>query len=586
MSSDVGLSNLINDLFGGVVLQICSGKLFQNDIEYRNNLRGVIYTNLKLFGDEKIETQAGVMLPTSSLGASTAIVYELEELVESTGNPDQRGILISSGVDSYISDFSAILSFALNCTASTNYELTNRLISDQKGLSTLSKPKDVVKQVFNKEIFCQPHDIEHLTSFTNQLIGLERKVFLGVMRAIRTYVTAMHRIADDLELAYTLLVASLESITQDFDNHKITWQDFDEKKRKTIDLALAEASESTSNKVKDALTKGEYASIARRFNSFSINHVKPSFYRDEAIGVINPISKLDLPKALSNAYKARSGYVHSLQKLPTLLVHSVPHSDTCRIKNSTWLTIQGLSRLTRHIITNFVYSQGTVEREKYNYHLERTGIIQAPLAPQYWLNNMSFYEGSGNKKLEGFLNQLAECTLSRGNAQLTDIREMLTAVEGQYHDFKNKDKRPYAALYTLFNGVLSDDEKMKGSNRFTQRVENTFLKPSPEALILNLLFCNTPDWTVEQHYECLHQYLKTRDNKNCFRMPSVYESGMVLDLAERYRLAGNIDVSLDLITLAVENHPDHENLRHFEAAYNKETQTISWREIMFPKKEE
>ncbi|CAK2384598.1 hypothetical protein VCRA2116O372_70066 [Vibrio crassostreae] len=50
---------LINDLQGTIVLQICSGKLFQNDIEYRNSLRGVIYTNLKLFGDDKIETLAG-----------------------------------------------------------------------------------------------------------------------------------------------------------------------------------------------------------------------------------------------------------------------------------------------------------------------------------------------------------------------------------------------------------------------------------------------------------------------------------------------------------------------------------------------
>lgn len=582
----MGVSTLINDLLVAIVLQICSGKLFQNDIEYRNNLRGVIYTNLKLFGDEKIETQAGVILPTSSLGSSTAIVYELEELVESTGNPDQAGILVSSGVDPYISDFSVILSYALNCTASTSYELTNRLLSDQKGLSTFSKPKDVVKRVFDKEIFCQSHDIEHLISFTNQLIGLERKVFLGVMRAIRTYVTAMHRIADDLELAYTLLVASLESITQDFDNHEITWQDYDEKKRKTIDLALAEASESTSNNVREALIKGEYVSIARRFNHFSIKHVKPSFYRDEAIGAINPISKLDLHKALSNAYKARSGYVHNLQKLPALLVNSVPHSDTCRIKNSTWLTIQGLSRLTRHIITNFVYSQNIVKREKYNYHLERTGTIQVPLAPQYWMNSMRFYEGSGNIKLEGFLSQLAEHALSRGNTKLTDIREMLTAAEGQYHDFKNKDKRPYAALYILFSGVLSDDEKMTNSKRFIQRVEKEFLKPSPEALILNLLFCSTPDWTVEQHYECLHQYLKARDNKNCFRIPSVYESGLILDLAERYRLARNIDVSLELISLAVENHPDHENLRHFEAACSKETQIINWKEIMFPSKEE
>lgn len=577
---------LINHLQGTIVLQICSGKLFQNDIEYRNSLRGIIYTNLKLFGDDKVETLAGGIQPTSHLGSSTAVVYELEELIESTGHPGQLGTLVSSGVDPYISDFSVILSYALNCTASTNYELTNRLISDQRGLSTLSKPKDLVKRVFDKEIYCQPDDIEHLVNFTNQLIGLERKVFLGVMRAIRTYVTAMHRIADDLDLAYTLLVASLESIAQDFDKHEMTWQDYDEKKRKAIDLALAEASERTSNSVKEALIESEYSSIARRFNSFSRRNVKPSFYRDEAIGVINPVSKLDLPKALSNAYKARSGYVHNLRKLPTLLVNSIPHSDTCRIHNSTWLTIQGLSRLTRHVITNFVYSQSTVERETYDYHHERIGIVQYPLAPQYWINSMAFYEGSGSKKLEGFLSQLANFALSRGNTKLTDIREMLASVEKQYHDLKNKDKMPYAALYMLFNGVVSEAEKMKNSERFTRRVEKEFLRPSPEALIINLLFCKTPDWSLEQHHECLQQYLKTRDNKNCFRVPQLYESGIILDLAERYRLAGNTDVPLELISLAVENYPDSENLRHFEGDCRKEILIIDWREIMFSQKDE
>ncbi len=569
-----------------IVLQICSGKLFQNDIEYRNNLRGVIYTNLKLLGDEKIETQAGSILPTSSFGPSLAVIYELEELIESTGNSGQPGSLLSSGVDSYMSDFAVILSFVLNCTASTDHELTNRLISDQKGISTFLKPKDVVKRVFDKEIFCQFDDVELLINFTYQLIGLKRKVFLGVMRAIRTYVTAMHRIADDLDLAYTLFVASLESITQNFDNYEVTWQDYDEIKRKAVDLALAKTSDSTANNVRKALIEGEYTSIARRFSNFAMKHVQSSFYRDEAIGVINPISKLDLPQALSNAYKARSGYVHSLQKLPTLLTNSISYSDTCRIKNSTWLTIQGFSRLARHIMINFVYSQSTVDREKYNYGHERTGVIQVPLAPQFWINDTNFYEGSGHKKLEGFLNQLAQFALSRGNQKLTDIREMLTAFEKQYHDLKNRDKRSYAALYLLFNGVLSDDDKMKSSKKFRLRLEKKFINPSPEALILNLLFCTTPNWTIEQHYECLYQYLRSRNNKDCFRMPLVYESGIILVLAERYRESGNIDVTLELISTAVENNPSHESLRLFETSYNKSgTVTINWRNIIFPNKE-
>lgn len=44
------------------MLQICSGKMFQREIEYRNNLRGVLYTNLRLSRDKRLETDAGSLL--------------------------------------------------------------------------------------------------------------------------------------------------------------------------------------------------------------------------------------------------------------------------------------------------------------------------------------------------------------------------------------------------------------------------------------------------------------------------------------------------------------------------------------------
>ena len=46
-----------------VMLQIASGKLFANKPAQRNELRGVVYTNLQLYGREPIETVAGRLLP-------------------------------------------------------------------------------------------------------------------------------------------------------------------------------------------------------------------------------------------------------------------------------------------------------------------------------------------------------------------------------------------------------------------------------------------------------------------------------------------------------------------------------------------
>ncbi|AIY36974.1 hypothetical protein BA71_02154 [Acinetobacter baumannii LAC-4] len=59
------------------MLQICTGKLFTRDIEYRNNLKGIIYTNLKLFRDEKIQTKAGTILSVENAGGPNTVIYEI-----------------------------------------------------------------------------------------------------------------------------------------------------------------------------------------------------------------------------------------------------------------------------------------------------------------------------------------------------------------------------------------------------------------------------------------------------------------------------------------------------------------------------
>ena len=106
------------------MLQIASGKLFANKPAQRNELRGVVYTNLQLYGREPIETVAGRLLPTSSLGVPNSAVYELTELIE---DPLVPGAVASHGIDPYISDFADIVSFVLNVTCTPDAEVTSRL---------------------------------------------------------------------------------------------------------------------------------------------------------------------------------------------------------------------------------------------------------------------------------------------------------------------------------------------------------------------------------------------------------------------------------------------------------------------------
>lgn len=564
------------------MLQISSGKLYQNGIGRENALTGVIYTNLRIFTEKRIETAAGSILPISHLNNSLALIYEFTEKMEK--QKVGPGVLVSHCIEPYISDFSAILSFALNCIATPDHDLANRLKSSQRGLSTPAPPNNIVNRFFDSEIILKPNEESHLVAFIEHLIGLKREHYLGVMRAIRTYVTGMHRIADDLELAYTLIVASIESMAQDFDGHDSTWDDLDQRKRKLLDEALKEAEICTASKVKAAILEIEHTSLSKRFRTFATQNISESFFREEAEGLNNPIARSDLANGLKQAYVARSKYIHNLQQLPKLLTLGNLTSETIRIDSQTWFSLQGISRLARHAITEFVFKQPTVESEVYDYSLERSGIVMAPMAPQYWVGNAdNIKRDSGAKRLEGFLQQFSQHLLSPKNSTITDLQPVLSKVESLLHQMKKHERLPFVTLYFLFNGLLSEENRMKGIGDVEKRFIGELKDPSPESLVYHFLFEQVPGWELPVHRELIMTYFKARDNRGKIRIPRVFEAGVILALAERYRLEGHYEDAKEQVSFALENYPESIALRRFEEKYIVDkTIKIIWGEILLP----
>ena len=95
------------------MLQIATGKLFTKPSCRENLLRGMLYTNAILAREGVIKTAAGRLFPSSSYSIRPAVlVYELTERMEEERG---TGVLISSGVEPYLQDYSVIVSFALDC---------------------------------------------------------------------------------------------------------------------------------------------------------------------------------------------------------------------------------------------------------------------------------------------------------------------------------------------------------------------------------------------------------------------------------------------------------------------------------------
>ncbi len=567
------------------MLQIATGKLFSRPVGWENLLRGTLYTNANIEPELVVETAAGKLIPSSRSSIQpTVLVYEMQERMEA--EEKAPGVLVSCTAEPYLSDFAAVTSFALNCVCSPDIDLARRLTSGKKGLATHASPHQFVSRFFEPELWCKPEEVAFLQAFVGQLIGLPRQTYLGVMRTIRTYINGMHRIADDLELAYTLLVASVESLAQDFDGHESDWASYDERKRQAVDEALTGADETVAQRVRDALLTVEHTALARRFREFVIANTSPEYFRDASLVPGQALSSTDITESLVMAYQARSKYVHQLMRLPAVVVLGHGYGETVLHERRAYLTLQGLSRLMRNVIIEFVASQPSLDREPYpRYYLERTNIIQLRMAPQYWVGNV---EGdllsAGPSKLEGFLEQLVPCQLGEEGAVLTDLRPVFSAAADVVLGAKREPRLPYLALYTLFNMVVPVEQRAPIPEGIEKLIQQDLLQPSPEALLVHTVAGKVPGWTLEVHDQTIESYFKRRGRPSGLRFPRFYEAAVTLDLAERYRLEGDILNCRRLVALAVESHPGHQRLVELEASINLNT-PIRGADVLLPRSE-
>jgi hypothetical protein len=560
------------------MLQINSGKLYQTGVGRTNALRGVLYTNLVLAGldDAPIETLAGTLLQTELLGDPGTLVYQLTERLE-----DGRmapGVLVSHGVKPYLNDFSYVVSFALNVTCTIDHDLTARLLGNRRSAQMFTPPSKLIKRVFDKEIWCRPEDSAFLKQFVQNLIGLRRVSFLAAMKAIRTYVTALHRVADDLELAYTLLVVAIESLAQGFGEFTGTWADFEESKRHKIDAALASGDAATADRVRAALVEIEHLALARRFREFALAHIEPSYYREPGrVGVLGP---LDTRDALREAYSLRSGYVHALEQLPDMLSIERSFSESLRVDHRTLFTLEGLSRLARHIILEFVKRQPKVETEVYDYTRERFGIVQAEFAPEYWIGRPETLQPErGRKHLEAFLEQFAGHLVA--GTPITTLKDVLPRIEQLLPDATKKQRCPLIVLYCLYNNIVPEADRANDYRNIVRRYHDELAEPTVEGLALHLLLDKTPAWPVTTHGEVYERYFDQRNRWNGFRMPSLFEAGSGLALAERLRSDGEASAARAVLKTAAENAAGQMSLVEFENSFDPAV-AIDWRRILLP----
>jgi len=567
------------------MLQIITEKFYPPGERYETLHRAVFYTNYRLLREDKLETSLAMLRPATGFDGLAALTCEIVEKIEKHPNGPQPGVMISTGGAALLNDYAAVVSFVLNITCTPDPNLARRLLSTERpNLGSEEVPSELIQRTFDKQVMGNASDEQALSPFVKQLVGLKRKQFEGAMRAIRRYVIGTHRISDDLSLAYSLFVMSVESLAQRFDGHIAEWSDYEQGKRSKIDHALEGATLETAVKVRNAVLANEHVAAARRFRDFALTHIAPSFFREEANHARGPINRTDLAIALQQAYSIRSGYVHTLKEVPRQLnVKGFP--EAIDVEGKATLTFAGLARVARHIIMQFIERGETVEREQFSYRRAFPNIVSLPLAPEYWINQTNgFTCAHGPSRLTAFLGQWTAAVLLRQpSAKVTDIRALLSKIEEIVPGLTEASQRlPLLTIYFLFHRLIPPEECLPKFEEM-KRFATDFNEPSVESFVAHVLTEQQPAWTLEQ-FERLHDgYFKTSRTTNATRVGLVLEAAFSLYLAELNRASGFEARARELIAFATESCPAHGNLRAFEAALSNEgLSEICWYKILLP----
>lgn len=567
------------------MLQISTGKFFDTDNLYVTIHRGVVYTNYRL--DHPIETIAGTLRPLAVGGSISGMLYEGQERVEKVRPDGTPEFMISVGGDHLLQDFAAVSSFALRIIATPDPDLARRLTQSHRlPLGVARRANEYVGRVFADDIPQAPNDGEILAAFVRTLIGLERTSYEAAMRAIRRWVSGLHRIGDDVSLAYTLLVASIESLGQRFDGFVPEWDDYDPTKRRAVDAALqrTDASFDTRIAVRAALLDAEHAALGRRFRQFAIAHLTPAYTREEAVGELLPARRRDLPKMLERAYRFRSAYVHELQELPRRLTLAPGLQDVFLIAGEPTLTVHGLARLARHVITTFVHRARQVEREPFAYRSSLPNIVKVPLADSFWLHYASGYSHrTARRYLSGFLGELTGALLRPGSP-VTGMPDVMAAIERTLPGVAKPSQRlPMLVLYLLYHRCYRPPEPRAGCEEFVRRHATLLEAPSMEALLAHLLLQVPVTWSPAVLLKLLDECERPPVRTDRLEIPRELEAGAMLLVAEACRVHREREMAREAIRRASESLPGHPEIIELEqTAEDRDLPSIDWLAIVFP----
>ena len=552
------------------MLQIVTGMYFREGVRLNSTVhRAVLYTNREFLGSEEIGLPVGKLLPSSGFQPVSTVTVSVTEHLEALLPDGRQDILISSGGTELIDDLADVLSFALNAVFSRDHDLVHRLVPGSPQHRSRWSAASQLRGTFDPLLAVTDAEVEDVRSFMTRLLELRRPEFEAAMRAIRRIVHAWQKVADDPTIAYTNIVAAIESLSARHRGLPVpTWQNVDGRKRRIIDAALEDADESTAARVRQAVIEAEHAGARMRFAEFVRANVSPEFFRGEAVDALRPIRGADLRRAVSLAYDIRSRNVHSLTDLPPEAWLFSDRADTVSPPGTgVMLSLEGLSRLARHVVHSYIATAPTGTDDTFNWREAIPGQMKAELAPEYWIwTPDGLTQHTATRYLDAFIRHLNDAKAGRRQGVM-NMDGVLAHVETLVPGTAPSPARTaMIALYVLWHRSLPAETHRDGALAFIAKYQEVLNVPSVSAFAAGLLTGRLSAWSSDQWLTLATGRRDERATKSAQPLLPALDAALLMVAAEELLAAGQPGPAAQLAGWAVEEMPGNETLRAWEAS--------------------
>jgi hypothetical protein len=345
-------------------------------------------------------------------------------------------------------------------------------------------------------------------------------------------------------------------------------------------MALKSATGDVAEAVRNAMLRFEHLRLGHRFSQFILANLPSDYFSVQADSEPLPVGRRALEAALKNLYGTRSEYVHTLKPLTKEFLHFASHREIYDDHEKIVLSFQGLFRLVRAVIIEFVRRAEKVDHEPCAYENDNPHLLRIRFDPSVWI-----YVADGltsvtcRRYLAGLVELLDQCFKEYPLKKLHSLQHVFEegfSIRPQFTDAANVS---FVALVNIGQLYLGGSQ---GGRGLTDEDVNLLNKPGIDALINATITGVDTEWPPAEHALQVDKYYGQRFKSQGIKVPTFIEACMGLGLAERYRLAGLHTEAQGALKRAIEDFPSLKQIRELPPLYSGDA-PIRWLEIIYPK---